>query len=160
MNPRRPVTAGKHELSAIDADRLIGLYGTLRDPNVRLSLGLTGRLRRLGRFRLEGILYDLGPYPALGPGKGLVHGELYEIMDSGAMAVMDAFEEFDPKRPTLSPYLRERWRLIAPDVECWIYRYNRPTRGIPHVLGGDWLARRKRRPPWTPERPFGDDRNN
>ena len=149
--------AGKQDHSAIDPNRLIGLYGTLRDPNVRHSLGLAGRLRRLGRFRLAGILYDLGPYPALGPGKGLVHGELYEIVDSGAIAVMDAFEEFDPKRPKVSPYLRERWRLLSPDVECWVYRYNRPTRGVPRVFGGDWLARRKLRTPWTPERPFGDD---
>lgn len=142
------------DLQAIDPDRLIALYGTLRDAEVRRSLGLAGRVRRLGRFRLEGILYDLGPYPALGPGKGVVHGELYELLDSGALAIMDKFEEFDPARPKLSTYIRERWPLREPAAKCWVYRYNRPTRGIPRVLGGDWLARRKRRQPWTPDKPF------
>ena len=145
---------GSKDLQAIDPDRLIGLYGTLRDAEVRHSLGLAGRVRRLGRFRLHGILYDLGPYPALGPGKGVVHGELYELLDTGALAVMDTFEEFDPARPKLSTYIRERWRLRVPDVECWVYRYNKPVRGLPRVLGGDWLARRKRRAPWTPDKPF------
>jgi len=148
------MNAAKNSLGDIDPERLIGLYGTLRDAEVRLSLGLAGRVRRLGRFRLDGILYDLGPYPALVPGKGVVHGELYELMDAGALTVMDTFEEFDPARSKLSPYLRERWRLRDPDVECWVYRYNRPVRGIPRVLGGDWLARRKQRKPWTPENPF------
>ena len=146
----------KVDPKAIDADRLIGLYGTLRDAALRRSLGLAGRVRRLGRFRLEAIMYDLGPYPALGPGKGVVHGELYEVLDPGVFAIMDAFEEFDPARPKLSRYLRERWRLMDPDVECWVYRYNRPVRGLPRVLGGDWLARRKRRSS-PPERPSGNN---
>jgi len=143
----------KDDLQALDPDRLIGLYGTLRDEEVRRSLGLAGKLRRIGRFRLQGILYDLGPYPALGPGKGVVHGELYEVLDSGAFPIMDAFEEFDPARPKISTYVRERWRLSVPEAECWVYRYNRPTRGLSRVLGGDWVARRKlRRPLAMPSR--------
>jgi gamma-glutamylcyclotransferase (GGCT)/AIG2-like uncharacterized protein YtfP len=147
----------KGDPAAIDPDRLIGLYGTLRDAELRRSLGLAGRVRRLGRFRLQGILYDLGPYPALGTGTGIVHGELYEVLDAGIFPILDKFEEFDPARPKLSTYLRERWRLMEPDVECWVYRYNKSVRGLPRVLGGDWLARRKRRASWSPENPFGNN---
>lgn len=151
------MASGQIDPKTIDPDRLIALYGTLRDAELRRSLGLAGRVRRLGRFRLQGILYDLGPYPALAPGKGVVHGELYELMDKGALAVMDDYEEFDAARPKFSPYLRERWRLAVPDVECWVYVYNRPLRGLPRVLGGDWVARRKRRAPWRPDRPLGNN---
>ena len=145
------------DLTAFDSDRLIGLYGTLRDAELRRSLGLAGRLRRLGRFRLEGIMYDLGPYPALGPGKGIVHGELYAIMDAAVLPVMDAYEEYDPARPQVSTYLRERWHLLEPDTDCWVYRYNKPVRGLPRVLGGDWLARRKRLPQRSWASPSGNN---
>lgn len=148
----------KNDPAAIDPDRLIALYGSLRDAEVRRQLGLAGRLRRLGRFRLEGILYDLGPYPALAPGKGVVHGELYEILDSGVLPTMDAYEAFDPARPAkFSVYLRERWRLADPNVDSWVYVYNRPVRGLPRVLGGDWLARRRRRTPRRVLDPFGNN---
>jgi len=140
--------------TATDPDRLIALYGTLCDANVRRELGLTGRVRRLGRCRLQGVLHDLGPYPALAEGKGVVHGELFELMDGGVLAVMDAYEAFDAARPKLSDYIRVRVRLTDPDVECWIYRYNRPLRGVPRVLGGDWLQHRGRRRSLTLTRPL------
>ncbi len=126
----------------VDSDRLIALYGTLRDAELRRELGLTPRLRRLGRCRLQGIMHNLGPYPALVEGKGVVHAELFEVLDRDAFPIMDAFEEYDPKRPKLSSYLRVRVRLAVPDLECWVYRYNRPLRGVPRVLGGDWIKHR------------------
>jgi gamma-glutamylcyclotransferase (GGCT)/AIG2-like uncharacterized protein YtfP len=149
--------SGQVDPKTIDPDRLIALYGTLRDAELQRSLGLAGRVRRLGRFRLQGIMYDLGPYPALAPGKGVVHGELYELMDKGVLLILDGYEEYDPSRLKLSAYLRERWRLADPDVECWVYVYNRPVRGLPRVLGGDWVARRKPRAPWRPAGPFGNN---
>ena len=141
----------------IDAERLIALYGTLRYPDVRRSLGLSGQLRRVGRFRLRGILFDLGPYPALAPGDAVVHGELFEVADRSAFAIMDDFEDFDPADPARSVYVREIWTLSEPESRTWVYRYNRPVRGLPRVLGGDWLARRKRRPPWRPVGPTGNN---
>lgn len=134
-------------MTAAGADRLIMLYGTLRDADLRRELGLEGRMRRLGRCRLAGILYNLGPYPALGEGKGVVHGELFEVTDPAAFDAMDAFEECDPARPKLSAYLRVRVRLTDPDLDCWVYRYNRPLRGVPRVPGGDWLKHRRVRLP-------------
>jgi gamma-glutamylcyclotransferase (GGCT)/AIG2-like uncharacterized protein YtfP len=130
-----------------NADRLIMLYGTLRDEALRRELGIEGRMRRIGRCRLAGILYNLGPYPALSEGKGMVHGELFEVTDPAAFGAMDAFEEYDPVRPKLSAYLRVRVRLTDPDLECWVYRYNRPLRGVPRVPGGDWLKHRRVRLP-------------
>ncbi len=138
---------------AVDPDRLIMLYGTLRDPELRRELGLAPRLRRLGRCRLQGIMHNLGAYPALAEGKGVVHGELFEVLERDAFAVMDSFEEFDAKNPKLSAYLRVRVQLTDPDLECWVYRYNRPLRGVPRVLGGDWLKHRglhRHTPPRAP----------
>lgn len=136
------MASGMMNWAAIDTDRLIALYGTLRDAKLRRELGLTPRMRRLGRCRLQGVMHNLGSYPALAEGKGVVHGELFEVLDRDAFAIMDAFEEYDPKRPKHSAYLRVRVRLTVPDVECWVYRYNRSLRGVPRVLGGDWIKHR------------------
>jgi gamma-glutamylcyclotransferase (GGCT)/AIG2-like uncharacterized protein YtfP len=130
-------------MTAADADRLIMFYGTLRDAALRRELGLEVRMRRLGRCRLAGILYNLGPYPALGEGKGIVHGELFEVTDPAAFGAMDTYEEYDPARPKFSTYLRVRVRLIDPALECWAYRYNRSVRSVPRVPGGDWLKHRR-----------------
>jgi gamma-glutamylcyclotransferase (GGCT)/AIG2-like uncharacterized protein YtfP len=135
--------------ATIDTDRLVTLYGTLRNADLRRELGLAPRLRRLGRCRLQGILYNLGSYPALAEGKGVVHGEVFEVLYRDAFAIMDKFEEYDPKKPKLSAYLRVRVTLTVPDLVCWIYRYNRSLRGVPRVLGGDWVKHRglRRHPP-------------
>jgi gamma-glutamylcyclotransferase (GGCT)/AIG2-like uncharacterized protein YtfP len=130
-------------MTAADADRLIMLYGTLRDPRLRRELGIEGRMRRIARCRLAGILYNLGPYPALGEGEGIVHGELFEVTDPTVFGAMDAFEEYDAARPKLSAYLRVRVRLADPVLECWVYRYNRTVRGVPRVPGGDWIKHRR-----------------
>lgn len=142
LTPGPQAKATAAAAAAVDAERLIMMYGTLRDEELRRRLGLAGRVRKLGRCRLQGIMHNLGPYPALADGKGIVHGELFEVIDRTIIPVIDAFEEYDPKRPHLSAYLRVRVRLLEPDVECWVYRYNRPLRGVPRVLGGDWLKHR------------------
>jgi gamma-glutamylcyclotransferase (GGCT)/AIG2-like uncharacterized protein YtfP len=127
-----------------DPDSLIALYGSLRSLAVRKRLGLAVWLRRAGPCRIGGLLYDLGDYPGLAPGDGIVRGELFEIRDQRALAAMDEFEDVVPGNPRVSLYLRERWRLIEPDVESWVYVYNSPVAGLPRVPGGDWLAARRR----------------
>ena len=55
-----------------------------------------------------GILYDLGPYPALLPGTGLVLGELWHFQPEQigeTIAVLDRIEGYDPQGQSL--YRRE-----------------------------------------------------
>ena len=123
---------------------LIAVYGTLRAPAVRRRLGVEAVLRFRGRCRLPGRLYDLGDYPGLVAGDGTVQAELYALTDPRALARIDAFEDIVPGNPAASLYRRECWRMLAPDVEAWVYVYNRPVAGLRRVSGGDWmrLARR------------------
>ena len=129
--------------AAAITDRLIALYGSLRDQRVQRQLGLQHRLRRLSACRIEGHLYDLGDYPGLVPGPGVVIGELYGVLDDHALAAMDAFEDFDSARPRNSLYLRTWRRLQRPAVDCWVYLYNGSVAGRPRVPGGDWLRYRR-----------------
>lgn len=113
-------------------------------------LGVGAGLRRVGPCRVAGALFDLGPYPALrrGPGDdGAVCGELHAILDPAVLAVLDAFEGFDPRDPAGSDYLRERIELLEPSgVHGWIYVYNRPLDPNRRIASGDWrghLAERR-----------------
>lgn len=101
-------------------------------------------MRRLCACRIDGHLYDLGDYPGLVPGRGVVAGELYGIVDDHALAIMDAFEDFDPDRPRASPYMRTWRRLHTPAIDCWLYLYNGSLLGKARVPGGDWLRRHRR----------------
>lgn len=125
----------------------VALYGTLRpgawdDPDViGLPLGLAPMLRWQGYCQIRGQLVDLGAYPGLVDGDGLVVAELFGIADDRALAIMDEHECFVEGRPRGSLFVRRAVMLAMPPVAAWVYAYNRDPAGLPVVLGGDWLRR-------------------
>jgi len=111
--------------------------------------------RLLGRGRISGKLYDLGEYPgaicAAGDSGEYVKGELYEVKDPElATSILDQFEEFFPRRPHKSLFVR----IIAPVTledgrreNAWVYVYNQPVDETRLVPSGDYrdnFARRER----------------
>lgn len=124
------------------AGDLIALYGSLlRGLDSMTELGIGEQLRFVGPCVLEGQLFDLGPYPGLRPGTGLVLGEIYALLDLEALTTLDQFEGYIPDRSAESLYLREQVRLIEPtQTRAWVYVYN----GLPEieqrVASGDWRA--------------------
>lgn len=128
-----------------------GAAGDLLD-----RLGVGAGLRRIGTCRVPGVLYDLGPYPALRAARRddeVVCGELHAVLDPGIFAVLDAFEGFDPEDPSGSDYLRERiWLLEPRGVSAWIYVYNRQPDADRRIASGDWRLHLAKRadPPHDP----------
>ena len=108
------------------------------------QLGVGAGLRRVGPCRVPGVLFDLGPYPALRPARSeadSVCGELHAVIDPRALTALDAFEGFDPQNPCGSDYLRERIELLEPrGMRAWIYVYNREPEASRRVMPGDWRA--------------------
>ncbi|HMD52397.1 MAG TPA: gamma-glutamylcyclotransferase family protein, partial [Solirubrobacteraceae bacterium] len=93
----------------------------------------------------EGRLFDMGEWPTLVLGGGIVHGELFEVLDVAVFAKLDPFEECDPADPGRSRYTRERVALVEPETEAWVYVANEP---VPHdalIESGSWYAWRTRR---------------
>ncbi|MBK7947980.1 MAG: gamma-glutamylcyclotransferase [Deltaproteobacteria bacterium] len=119
-------------------------------------LGVGAGLRRVGACRVSGVLYDLGPYPALRAAvrtDEVVCGELHAVLDPGIFAVLDAFEGFDPADPSGSDYLRERVPLLEPrGRSAWIYVYNRQPDANQRIASGDWRLHLAKRadPPHDP----------
>lgn len=130
----------------VDDPALLFVYGTLRptlargEP-ARLVAGLPHR----GTATVKGLLYDLGMYPAMVPGTGIVRGDLLEIGSIEQLAAFDAYEECGGLKPL---YVRERLPAVQPDggeVMAWVYLYARPLRGARLIPGGDYAADRQAR---------------
>ncbi len=132
-------------------------YGTLiAGSGNPVARAIHARLCPVGPATTKGRLHAIpdpdGWYPALLPGTGTVHGRLYETAADFAaadLALLDAYEDFDPARPAASLYRREPVIVLeagGAEGPAEAYRFNRslPADALP-VPGGDfarWLAAR------------------
>jgi len=120
---------------------LIFFYGTLMLPYPTLErLGVERMLAYQGWDAVAGRLYSLGRYPALTLGPGSVRGQVFQMLDPAALAVLDRFEDYRPDDPNGSEYMRKLLPLTGREASAWVYVFNRPTDGLPPLAGGDWAA--------------------
>ena len=123
-----------------ETTELLFVYGTLRPS---LAAGGPARLVHgldlVGPATAAGVLFDLGDYPGVVAGDGIVHGDLLRITDPARLEPLDAYEECGGPDPL---FRRERTLVRLPDgttVEAWLYRYARPPLGVV-IAGGDYAA--------------------
>lgn len=115
---------------------LLFVYGTLRRGGVNAITKLYPDAEFVGDASVDGMLYDMGGYPALvlaGDGARIL-GEVYRI-DETTLASLDEFEadaEYDRERIEVD--------LNGDLVSCWIYRPEpQMCAGKRAVAGGDWI---------------------
>jgi len=117
----------------------IAVYGSLMTGmGGREELDVGDQLIYVSRCEIGGCLFDLGDYPGLLLGSGVVHAELYEVGSAAVLPRLDAYEHYDPDEPEGSLYIRRRVRLAQPDCDAWLYEYNRDVSGRPSIPSGDW----------------------
>ena len=114
------------------------IYGTLM-PGLRLEAEMQGA-QPLGPARVQGRLVDVGRYPGLIPGEGLVTGEVYRV-DDAQLARLDEVEDVVPGDRAVSQYWRER--VLVQDgtlagQQVWTYVYNQPIDGLTPIAHGDY----------------------
>ena len=90
-----------------------------------------------------GHLYNLGHYPGLVEGDGLVRGILYRLDDVSLEPLLDEFEDVDPENPRRSLYHRVRRDILDASgrslgIEAWVYRFNRPAHVYKRIIDGNW----------------------
>lgn len=126
---------------------LLFVYGTLRPALARGEPAeLIRGLRHCGSATVSGLLYDLGDYPALVPGEGLVRGDLLEITSAEQLAALDAYEECDGPRPLYRRELLPAVRADGEETLAWVYRYAGPLAAARPIPGGDYAALPPRQP--------------
>lgn len=111
----------------------IAVYGTLR-PGGRAwhAFGLETRTRHLGPCRIAGRILDLGGYPGVVEGDGLVAGDLLLPLDDAIVAELDAYEG--------DGYARVIVTLPEPaGMTAQLWRWEGSVDGARAVPGDDWL---------------------
>ncbi len=106
-------------------------YGTLQAGNSNPEIAaIHRRLVPEGPALLTGRLLAVqdrdGWYPALVPGEGKVHGQVYAAgpdFTAEDLAALDRYEEYDPASPGTSWYLRETMALTSGEPVT-VYRMN------------------------------------
>lgn len=136
MTTNGPVTPGDHFF----------LYGLLRQGAEGMPAHIN--LEAGGAFQksvaLKGDLYDLGGFPGIVDGKGLVQGILYRLNDVSLVPLLDEFEDVKQGDEPASLYLRVRKPVLDVDGRstgetAWVYWYNKPVTGRRRIKTGDWL---------------------
>lgn len=126
------------------------VYGSLRQGFNHVAYEyITQYFHLMGKGKAQGMLYDLGPYPAAKPcndGHNIV-GELYRIIHEDefeyAIAQLDDYEGVDASYDEESMYTRKLTSVKLEDGSehtAWIYWYNGNVAGKPLVESGDVLA--------------------
>ena len=134
------------------------VYGTLLRGLSRARM-LRGS-RFLGPALLSGRLFDLGSYPGLLAGPGLVVGEIH-LVDASTLRRLDRVEDFDARDPDGSLYRREtvsarHFSGQGETVETYLYN-REPDAGvlIPHGDYRRYLI--ERRPGAQPTVAYGSN---
>ena len=114
------------------------IYGTLM-PGLRLEAEMHGA-RFVGAAQVPGRLVDVGRYPGLLHGEGLVSGEVYEV-DDAQLARLDEVEDMVPGNRAASQYWRETVTVVGGPQQGQMvqtYVYNRPAEGCTPIPHGDY----------------------
>lgn len=116
----------------------IAFYGTLlREHGAQDLLGIREACTFVETCTLAGRLYDLGGYPAFVDGDDAVYGEVFEV-DEDTLAIVDAFEGFDPGEPDGGEYVRERVTPVERIDPVWVYRYRGSLDDARLIASGDY----------------------
>jgi gamma-glutamylcyclotransferase (GGCT)/AIG2-like uncharacterized protein YtfP len=123
----------------------VAFYGSLmRGHGAQEHLSIGEKLAYVGPCLIGGALYDLGCYPGVCTEStdGRVVGELFRIVDPGALAVLDEYEDFRPHEPEQSLFERRLVRLVEPGVDAWVYFYRHSPPVSARIPHGDWARHR------------------
>lgn len=119
----------------------IACYGTLmRDFPMQKELEIVDKLKFVDHAYLPGALYEMGDFPGMVKSDTEeTFAEVYEILDEQALKLMDLYEDYDPKHPKTSLYIREKITLSSPDLTCWVYYYTGDLNGRKKIIENNWL---------------------
>lgn len=124
------------------------VYGSLREGLYNYDRILKGKVTDIDQATIEGFdMLDMGSYPGIINGKGLIVGEVMNInpaMYLQTLKILDSLEGYDPRQKGKSLYLREIKKVKLADgkeIDAYVYIYN-IKRGIdyPVVESGDWVS--------------------
>ncbi|MFV9510057.1 gamma-glutamylcyclotransferase [Tepidibacillus sp. LV47] len=128
------------------------VYGTLREGEVNHDL-IQLYVKSVKKATMKGWMVNVGHYPAVVTGSGIVKGELIELTNpEEAFRVMDELEEYYGKNSKLNYYERIKTTVITDEgkkEDCEVYVFPERekedlTRKYPLIVNGDWKRRNQK----------------
>jgi gamma-glutamylcyclotransferase (GGCT)/AIG2-like uncharacterized protein YtfP len=115
----------------------IFVYGTLQRGQCRERCWPHPPLR-VDAATIHAALYDLGPYPAIGPGDDVVRGEVWEISAEHLAATLQALDDVEGYSQLGDDlYVRRLVQCRLEDgreIAAWTYYYGNASRLAQHQL--------------------------
>ena len=119
-------------------------YGTIAEHNGPQEIaGAVRQLKYVGDGFVFGRLYDLAEYPGVileNHRRHKIFGKIFEVpAGSSVLEQLDAYEGFNPRRPTDSLFVRRRTAIRRPKqpvLKGWVYEYNEPIESLPMIENG------------------------
>lgn len=123
------------------------VYGTLRRGDSRFHHPHLLEVLHEEAYLEDFKMLDLGAFPGIVPGKGVVRGEIHLF---SSLDDLDRIEGYRERDPDSSLYIRRLVEVQLPtsdNYEAWTYTFNLKgnrlgQRELRVVEGGDWLAHR------------------
>lgn len=117
----------------------LAVYGTLQKLHkTPMHILLHSSTLYLGPCEFEGELYTLGRYPGYKHGKGVVHGELYKIINPNLLPHLDLYEAKDNEGGSQYGFKRVLIKLTKPALSAWVYHYEGPVKPADRIRSGNW----------------------
>src|SRR5687768_12748274 len=121
-------------------------YGTLIPGCEPAQMNsICSRLELIGEATVRGILYDLGTFPGVVEGDGIVRGVVLRVPPD-AWPATDAYEGCPIPGGADGLFRRIMTRATlhnGEEIDCWLYVYARNV-GVQHIVAsGDWRRRKR-----------------
>lgn len=117
------------------------VYGTLRMGDSRHGVHSFIEVLHEEAYLKGHNLLDLGAFPGVVPGDGVVRGEVH-LYDT--LRVLDGIEGYREDDPKHSLYIREKVMVETPEgnLQAYVYVFNTNQDNSRRVISsGDWFAR-------------------
>jgi gamma-glutamylcyclotransferase (GGCT)/AIG2-like uncharacterized protein YtfP len=114
------------------------VYGTLLKGMMRSSVLNTSHY--LGPGIICADLYNLGSYPGIKDGDGIVVGEVYEV-NKQTLNQLDEIEGYHPLYHQESLFVRQDYEVAmmnGNEVDCYVYSYNDRVNKRDRIIHGDY----------------------
>ena len=119
---------------------LVFVYGTLRPSLAAATRHLVADLEKVGSATVRGLLFDLGDYPGMIAGDGIVHGDLLRLGSPNRLSLLDEYEECDGPRPLFRRQQMMARQATGELVAAWTYLYARSITGAVRIPEGDYAT--------------------
>ena len=130
----------------MDRNQHLFAYGTLRRSYFPDKVaGIRDKLIFVGEGETNGLLYDIGTYPAAvrGDGTQKIKGDVFLLREpEQVLRIIDQYEGIDDASGTIGEFVRlkECIRLNSGgELLAWIYWYNQDVQGRISLSTGDYL---------------------